>query len=306
MSSKNVGTGLGKVYYAVFNPDENNYGEIKEINDLISFSIQPSESSSALWAGDRKVVIDYTTTVSGSIGVPDIPTDVFMELFGLGEKVGQTVNYSDKAKRPEVALIIVEHNYVDNMVHVLWNAKMTLPQSQGNTKNDSISYNTKELSFEAIIPQDGIYYSILPENDPRLDLNAVLDKKSIAGVGESANVGEAYIGRIALSETGSGSVIQYNAITAQMVKTAAHVEKVPCKITKDYIADCADNDYMIIAIPKDSARVGKKDNGFGGHVEFSTETAGANGNVELEIDGVMYKLYGEICLAQGRFKLQID
>lgn len=50
MSSKNVGTGLGKVYYSVFNPDTNNYGEIKEINDLISFSIQPSESSSALWA----------------------------------------------------------------------------------------------------------------------------------------------------------------------------------------------------------------------------------------------------------------
>ena len=306
MSSKNVSTGLGKCYYAVFNEEEKTYGEIKEINDLISFSVQPSESSSSLFAGDKKIIIDYVTTVSGSIGVPSIPDDVFMELFGLGEKVGQTINYNDKVKRPEVGLIIVEHCYEKNMIHILWNAKLTLPTSQGNTKGDSISYGTKELAFEAIIPDDGIYYSILPENDPRLDLNAVLDKKSIAGVGESANVGEAYIGRIALSETGSGSVIQYNAITAQMVKTAAHVEKVPCKITKDYIADCADNDYMIIAIPKDSARVGKKDNGFGGHVEFSTETAGANGNVELEIDGVMYKLYGEICLAQGRFKLQID
>lgn len=50
MSSRNVGTGLGKVYYAVFNPNEQIYGEIKEINDLISFSVQPSESSSNLFA----------------------------------------------------------------------------------------------------------------------------------------------------------------------------------------------------------------------------------------------------------------
>ncbi len=256
--------------------------------------------------GDRKVVIDYTTTVSGSIGVPDIPTDVFMELFGLGEKVGQTVNYSDKAKRPEVALIIMEHNYVDNMVHVLWNAKMTLPQSQGNTKNDSISYNTKELSFEAIIPQDGIYYSILPENDPRLDLAGNLDKKAIAGVGEASTAGEMYIGRITLAEIGSERLVQYSAITAEMVKTAAHVEKVPCTRVTDREENCEDNDYMIIAIPKDSARVGKKNNGFGGSVSFSTEEAGANGNVELEIDGVTYKLYGEVCLAAGRFKLRVE
>lgn len=255
--------------------------------------------------GDRKIIIDYTTTVSGSIGVPDVPDDVFMELFGLGEKVGETMNYSDKAKRPEVALIIVEHNYEKNMVHVLWNAKMTLPQSQGNTKNDSISYNTKELSFEAIIPEDGVYYSILPEGDPRLDLHANLDKLAIAGVGKGSNLADAFIGRISLQEAG-GTLIQYNAITADMVKNAVNVEKIPCAVTVDHIADCADNDYMIIAIPADSVRVGKKDNGFGGHVIFSTDTAGANGDVQLEIDGVMYKLYGEICLAAGRFKLQID
>lgn len=50
MSDKNVSTGLGKVYYAVFNEEQQNYGQIKEINDLISFSIQPSESSSSLYA----------------------------------------------------------------------------------------------------------------------------------------------------------------------------------------------------------------------------------------------------------------
>ena len=305
MSDKNVGTGLGKVYYAVFNEEQQNYGQIKEINDLISFSVQPSESNSSLYAGDKKIIIDYTTTVSGSIGVPSVPDDVFMEIFGLGEKFGQTMNYSGKAKRPEIALIIVEHNYVKNLIHILWNVKMTLPQSQGSTKNDSISYNTKELSFEALIGDDGIYYSILPEGDERLNLDGNLDKLAIAGSGNSADAGELYIGRISSTEAGSTN-LQYSAITADMVKNATNVEKKKVAKITDYIADCEDNDYMIIAIPKDSARVGKKDNGFGGHVIFSTSEAGANGDVELEIDGVMYKLYGEICLAAGRFKLQVE
>ena len=254
--------------------------------------------------GDRKIIVDYTTSVSGSIGVPSVPDDVFMELFGY-EKFGETINYSDKAKRPQVALIIEEHNYQNNMVHILWNVKITLPQAQGNTKGDSISYGTKELSWEALIPEDGIYLSTLKENDERLNLDGNLDKLAIAGAGQSADAGELYIGRISSTEAGSSN-LQYNAITAQMIKTATNVEKRPVAKITDYVADCQDNDYMIIAIPKDSARVGKKDNGFGGHVTFSTSEAGANGNVELEIDGVMYKLYGEICLAAGRFKLQVE
>lgn len=139
-----------------------------------------------------------------------------------------------------------------------------------------------------------------------LDDDGIFGHITVVPVGEVPTVGDMYIGRISLEETGSETVIQYNAITADMVKNAENVEEVPCRVTADYMANCADNDYMIIAIPADSVRVGKKDNGFGGHVVFSTETAGANGDVELEIDGVTYKLYGEICLAAGTFKLQVD
>ena len=138
-----------------------------------------------------------------------------------------------------------------------------------------------------------------------LDNDGTFGHITVVPVGEAPEVGDMYIGRISYAEAGS-SVIQYSAITADMIKNAANVEKKKVAKLTDYVANCADNDYMIIALPADSIRVGKKDNGFGGHVVFSTETAGANGNVELEIDGVMYKLYGEICLAQGTFKLQVD
>lgn len=139
-----------------------------------------------------------------------------------------------------------------------------------------------------------------------LDNDGTFGHITVIPVGETPVVGEMYIGRMSYTEVGS-KVIKYNAITADMVKNATNVVKKPCAKLADYEVTCAENDYMIIAIPSDSVRVGKKDNGFGGHVVFSTETAGANGDVELEIDGVNYKLYGEICLASdSKFKLQVD
>lgn len=138
-----------------------------------------------------------------------------------------------------------------------------------------------------------------------LDDDGTFGHITVVPVGETPVVGDMYIGRISYTEAGS-KVIKYNAITADMVKNAANVEKKVCAKLADFEANCADNDYMIIAIPADSVRVGKKDNGFGGHVVFDTDTAGANGDVELEIDDVKYKLYGEICLAAGTFKLQVD
>ena len=138
-----------------------------------------------------------------------------------------------------------------------------------------------------------------------LDNDGTFGHITVVPVGDAPVVGDMYIGRMSLTEVG-GSEIQYNAITAEMIKTAANVEKKKVAKITDHIVDCQDNDYMIIAIPADSVRVGKKDNGFGGHVIFNTDDAGANGDVELEIDGVMYKLYGEICLAAGKFKLQVD
>lgn len=138
-----------------------------------------------------------------------------------------------------------------------------------------------------------------------LDNDGTFGHITVVPVDETPVVGDMYIGRISSTEAG-GTDVQYSAITADMIKTAANVEKKKVAKLTDYTVNCQDNDYMIIALPADSIRVGKKDNGFGGHVVFSTSDAGANGDVELEIDGVKYKLYGEICLAAGTFKLQVD
>ena len=48
-----------------------------------------------------------------------------------------------------------------------------------------------------------------------------------------------------------------------------------------------------------------KDNGIGGKVPFDEETAGANG-IDITINSVAYKLYGEILLSQGEIFIYVD
>ena len=48
-----------------------------------------------------------------------------------------------------------------------------------------------------------------------------------------------------------------------------------------------------------------KDNGIGGKVPFSEETAGANG-IDITINSVACKLYGEMLISQGEMFLYVD
>ena len=70
--------------------------------------------------------------------------------------------------------------------------------------------------------------------------------------------------------------------------------------------DTAVGDYCIILVPKESGYTVTKDNGIGGKVRFNTNTAGANGDVELTVNNIIYKVYGEILLAQGNMIIYVD
>ena len=70
--------------------------------------------------------------------------------------------------------------------------------------------------------------------------------------------------------------------------------------------DTAEGDYCIVLVPKESGYTVTKDNGIGGKVRFNTNTAGANGDVELTVNNIIYKVYGEILLAQGNMIIYVD
>lgn len=117
-----------------------------------------------------------------------------------------------------------------------------------------------------------------------------------------------WYGRLSIQEVG-GSVIQYNAITADMIKNGAAVTKTtPKTLGKTSLglaSTTAEMDYQIVVVPKANNYVVTKDNGLGGKTVFSTETAGANG-IDITIDTVAYKLYGEVLIAQGETFIYVD
>lgn len=61
---------------------------------------------------------------------------------------------------------------------------------------------------------------------------------------------------------------------------------------------------VVVLIPYDWDEVATKDGGMGSEMEFSTAVKGRNGEV-LVIDGVKYKVYGELMIVPGKMKVYI-
>ena len=127
--------------------------------------------------------------------------------------------------------------------------------------------------------------------------------------GEDTPTPEIIHGRIPIAGVG-GHVIPYSSITEDMIKNCSQLEhkevKTMGRTSFGLPNDTAVGDYTIVLVPKESGLTVTKDNGIGGKVRFNTNTAGANGDVELTVNNVIYKVYGEILLAQGQMFIYVD
>ena len=88
-------------------------------------------------------------------------------------------------------------------------------------------------------------------------------------------------------------------------KLTKETPKTKGKTSMGKYADTADLDYIIMVVPTAKNYKVTKDNGIGGKVPFDEETAGANG-IDITINSVACKLYGEILLSQGEMFLYVD
>lgn len=104
-----------------------------------------------------------------------------------------------------------------------------------------------------------------------------------------------YVGSVKKWVTG------YEYITEEMIKNLAQRE---VKSFQDVLPVEA-GDRFVIAIPKDWDLEAYKDNGFWGKVPFSTTIMGANG-MELKINDISYKIYGEFITVGGNIKIYIE
>ena len=127
--------------------------------------------------------------------------------------------------------------------------------------------------------------------------------------GEDIPTPEIIYGRIPIAGVG-GRVIPYSSITEDMIKNCSqlvHGEvKTMGRTSLGLTSHTAEGDYCIVLVPKESGLTVTKDNGIGGKVTFDTDTAGANGDVELTVNNVIYKVYGEMLLAQGEMFIYVD
>ena len=122
-----------------------------------------------------------------------------------------------------------------------------------------------------------------------------------------------YYGRLSFQDVGgTNSVIPYSQITEAMInkgvsdgKLTKEAPKTMGKTSMGEFAETAEGDYIVIAVPTAKNYTVTKDNGIGGKVPFDEDTAGANG-IDITINTVAYKLYGEILNAQGETFIYVD
>lgn len=120
-----------------------------------------------------------------------------------------------------------------------------------------------------------------------------------------------YYGRLSFQDIG-GKVIPYSQITEAMIKKGVSdgkltktTPKTMGKTSMGSIETTAEGDYIVVLVPTVKNYTVTKDNGIGGKMAFDEETAGANG-IELSINTVSYKLYGEALLSQGEYFIYVD
>ncbi len=148
---KSISTGVGKCYYSILG-DNGEYGTPKELADIVSFEVSPSETTNSFWAGDRQVIIDASVVVSGNLVVPALTNEVLCDLFGYKMSQEGGVIYDDKAVRPNVALLIEQHNYNGVTDYItLYKVRMQLGGKTGATKTDSITYGNVTLNYDVLL-----------------------------------------------------------------------------------------------------------------------------------------------------------
>lgn len=112
-----------------------------------------------------------------------------------------------------------------------------------------------------------------------------------------------YYGYIPYSVTGM-LANGYEDITLDMIKHQdSHITTSSSKVEgKINVGDgiIPEECYIIVAVPRDKGIVVKKDDGFGGKVNFGVGDGvhSANG-IDVEYEGVQYSLYGELTLVSG-------
>ena len=244
---------------------------VERLHNHSNFSVLDSITSSRINEWDNKSNGEHTHTADEIEGLDNLNVDL-SNYYTKAEVNEQIANLSGYASKEEVANLANQISSLEASISSLTNANTTLT-------NKITALETKVAELD-------------------LQLNPPI-------------VEEMYYGRLSFQDVGS-KVISYNQITEAMIKKGVTdgkltktTPKTMGKTSMGKYADTAESDYIIVAVPASKNYTVTKDNGIGGKMVFDEETAGANG-VDITINNVACKLYGEILLSQGEMFIYVD
>ena len=245
---------------------------VERLHNHSNFSVLDSITSSRINEWDNKSNGEHTHTADEIEGLDNLNVDL-SNYYTKAEVNEQIANLSGYASKEEVANLAKQISSLNANITSLTNANTALT-------NKITALETKVAELD-------------------LQLNPPI-------------VEEMYYGRLSATDLNVPPIIQYSAITESQIlkgvtdgKLTKTTPKTMGKTSMGEFAETAEGDYIVIAVPASKNYTVTKDNGFGGKVVFDEDTAGANG-VDITINNVPCKLYGEMLLSQGEYFIYID
>ena len=190
------------------------------------------------------------------------------------------------------------------------------PGAKGETGQNAVNPNfsigtvtTLDAGSQATVSLTGTY--------PNLKLNFGIPRGADGSGGGTEEPVDTtpymYYGRLSFQDVGgTNSVIPYSQITEAMInkgvtdgKLTKEAPKTMGRTSMGEAKDTAEFDYIIVAVPASKNYTVTKDNGIGGKMAFDEDSAGANG-IDITINNVACKLYGEMLLSQGQLFIYVD
>lgn len=165
--------GLDMFHYAILTSDEKGKTEYEEpvhIPNVVEAGFNPNSSNEVFFA-DNGPAASYSQIGAPEIAVNigDLPPKDYAAIMGTKYSKGQ-IRYSNDANPPEIA-IGYRRLKTNGEYRFLWfyKGKFALPEENGQTKNDSVEFQTQEITFTGLRRiSDGDIFTRIDSDDETL------------------------------------------------------------------------------------------------------------------------------------------
>lgn len=142
--------GLQNVHYALYNESEGTYGTPKEMPGGVSLSLSPEGDSNTFYADNTAFFQQFTNSgYSGSLEIAFADDEVMCDLLGLKKDANSMVIEMTDAVAPSFALMYEVATNTKDQRFVMYNCVLSRPETEANTKSESIDPDTQTFNFNA-------------------------------------------------------------------------------------------------------------------------------------------------------------